>query len=224
MQSDPWRPSEYTAFLLHVLETAARPLVRGEVLELGVGSGVVLAALGAMGVGSLTGTDIDTDAILRTERLLAQADCRVRLLAGDLWSPLRGRRFDFIVANPPQFPSTARRYPGRPPSWSYGGIDGRRVMDPLLAGLRDHLADGGHAVVVHSAFLGLDATRALLSKHGLGLRHLASGLMPLAPEKRAVMTPAVLEQCGSAAIRHIGDHAFLATDIIAISAATDPDG
>ena len=217
MNPDPWRPSEYTAFLLHTLETEARHLVHGTVLELGVGSGAVLATLGALGADRLVGTDIDPDAVTQAATLLGEVGQAAELLVGDLWTPLAGRRFDLIVANPPHFATAAPAYPGRPPSWSQGGPDGRGVMDPLLGGLRRHLAPGGHAILVHSAFLGTAATARLLAGQGLAMRRVASAMMPLAPEKQAVMTPAVLDGAGPDAVRRLGHHTFLTADIMDIS-------
>lgn len=216
MQPDPWRPSEYTAFLIHTLENEARHLVRGTVLEIGVGSGAVLATLGALGAERLVGTDIDPEAVARTATLLDQIGRSAELLVGDLWTPLAGRRFDLIVANPPHFATVAPAYPGRPRTWSQGGPDGRGVMDPLLRGLRRHLAPGGHAILVHSAFLGTAATKRLLAKDGLAMRRAASALMPLAPEKQAVMTPAIFDGAGPDAVRRLGNHTFLTADIVDI--------
>lgn len=215
--ADPWRPSEYTAMLIHTLATEARHLIRGDVLEIGTGSGTVLAALASLGAARLVGTDIDPAAIDRAGQQMRRAGITAELLSGDLWAPIAGQRFDLIVANAPHFPTTVT-YPGRPLHWSRGGADGRRVMDPLLRGLRQHLTEGGHAVIVHSAFLGLAATRTLLAEEGLGLRRIATTLMPLAPEKRAVMTRDILDHAGPDAIRHIGDYTFLVTDILDISA------
>ena len=220
--SDPWRPSEYSAFLIHTLETQARDLVRGNVLELGIGSGVVLAVLAALGADRLVGTDIDPSAINEASMLMRGSGVDVELLVGDLWTPLGTRRFDLIVANPPHFPTT-QAYPGRPPTWSHGGADGRRIVDPLLRGLRSHLAEGGHAIMVHSGFLGLAGTRNLLASQGLHARRLASMLMPLASEKREVMSRGVLERAGADAIRRVGKYDFLVTDVLDIS-ASDNEG
>lgn len=217
MTSDPWRPSEYTAFLLHTLQTEVRHLVHGTVLEIGVGSGAVLATLGTLGAERLVGTDIDPDAVAQAATLLGEVGQRAELLVGDLWAPLAGRRFDLIVANPPHFATAAPAYPGRPPTWSQGGPDGRGVMDPLLRGLRAHLAPGGHAILVHSPFLGTAATARLLAGQGLVMRRVASALMPLAPEKRAVMTPAILDGAGPDAVRRLGNYTFLAAEIMDIS-------
>ena len=218
-----FHPSEYTGFLIHAVQaaTVGRPL--GRVVEIGVGSGAVLASLAGCGATSLTGTDIDPGAIRAAQRLMDSLGQPVDLACGDLWAPLAGRRFDLVLANPPHFPMLAPGYAGRPLRWSFGGPDGRCVMDPLLHGLPQHLAPGGHAYVMHSAFLGLAATYRLLAERGLTARVVASTLMPLVPEKLPVMAPAALHGAGPEAIQRIGPHIFLRTEVLEISAAQPGD-
>jgi release factor glutamine methyltransferase len=162
--------------------------------------------------------------VAQATTLLGEVGQAAELLVGDLWTPLAGRRFDLIVANPPQFATIAPAYAGRPPTWSQGGPDGRGVMDPLLRGLRRHLAPGGHAILVQNAFLGMAATAQLLAEQGLAMRRVASALMPLAPEKRAVMTPAIRDGAGPDAVRRLGNHTFIAADILDISSNADAGG
>ena len=57
------RPSEYTAALIQVLQANAGRVRGATVLEIGSGSGVVLAALGGLGAASLCGIDIEEDAV-----------------------------------------------------------------------------------------------------------------------------------------------------------------
>ena len=52
-----------------------------------------------------------------------------------MWLPVAGRRFDLIVANLPHFPMERSDVPGRLPTWSAGGTDGRALLDPFLEGL-----------------------------------------------------------------------------------------
>lgn len=61
--------------------------------------------------------------------------------------------------------------------------------------------NGSPPVRLHSAFPGLPTTEAILAAEGLGMRRIAATLIPLAPEKHAVMTRAVPERAGPAAIR-----------------------
>lgn len=214
-----FRPSEYTGFLIQAVREATQGQALGRVLEIGVGSGAVLASLAGRGATRLTGTDVDPDAIAEARRLMDSLGEEVELLCGDLWAPLAGRRFDLVVANPPHFPMLAPGYAGRPPHWSFGGADGRLVMDKLMRGLPHHLAPGGRAFVVHSAFLGRAATDALLAQCGLHARTVKASLMVLAPEKLPVMTPAVLHGAAPEAILHLGPHTFLRTEVLEIAAA-----
>jgi release factor glutamine methyltransferase len=102
------RPSEYTAALIETL-TGMRRVVQGAtVLEIGSGSGVVLAALAGLGAASLCGIDREDQAIRTAEILLGSVGAEAELLCGDLWQPVTGRRFDLVVANLPHFPPPTR--------------------------------------------------------------------------------------------------------------------
>src|SRR4029450_6586491 len=57
------RPSEYTAALIQGLQAKSTSVRGAKVLEIGSGSGVVLAALGELGAASLCGIDIEEDAV-----------------------------------------------------------------------------------------------------------------------------------------------------------------
>lgn len=82
-------------------------------------------------------------AVLNT-RLNRVAD-RVEVLAGDLFQPVAGRRFDLISANPPMLP-----YPADlpTPAIGSGGDDGLQMTRRILEGLPDALSGGGRAHVV----------------------------------------------------------------------------
>src|SRR5216683_7965701 len=166
------RPSEYTAALIQVLQ-AKRTCVQGaRVLEIGSGSGVVLAALGALGAASLCGIDIEEDAVTSGMLLLDELGHGkvAEFHQGDMWLPVAGRRFDLIVANLPHFPMEPVHVAGRLPTWSSGGSDGRWLLDAFLEGVPIHLAPGGRAVITHNAFVGVERSRVIAEQHGLALR------------------------------------------------------
>jgi release factor glutamine methyltransferase len=133
------RPSEYTAALIQVLQAKAAKVRGAKVLEIGSGSGVVLAALGELGAASLCGIDIEEDAVTSGMLLLAELGHgeTAELHLGDMWRPVTGRRFDLIVANLPHFPMERSDVPGRLPSWSAGSIlssrGSRRILPPMAA-------------------------------------------------------------------------------------------
>ncbi|MEO1091100.1 MAG: 50S ribosomal protein L11 methyltransferase [Pseudomonadota bacterium] len=211
-------PSEYTALLLQTLRQHVDWVRGARVLEIGSGSGVLLAASGTLGAAALCGVDIAAEAVAATLDLLRRAafDAEIEVLQGNLFAPVVGRRFDLITANLPHFPMRPEGVSGRLPSWSSGGLDGRCILDPFLAGLGQHLTPEGRAVIVHNAFDDLDATRAVAGHQGLGVRVLATILVHLAPPKLAVMTPAVLERETGRTIHRYGAHTFGEVHAIAI--------
>src|SRR5712675_1280862 len=66
------RPSEYTAALIQVLRARITWVRGANALEIGSGSGVVLAALGALGAASLCGIDIESEAVVSGSLLLRE--------------------------------------------------------------------------------------------------------------------------------------------------------
>jgi release factor glutamine methyltransferase len=118
-------------------------------LEIGTGSGVIIASLLKAGVKHATGVDVEASAIEATQGLLKQQglEGRARLFQGSMWEACGRRSFDLIVTNLPQFASQRVRDDGRLPTWSAGGANGRATVDVFLKGLADHLAPGGTAVM-----------------------------------------------------------------------------
>ena len=218
------RPSEYTAALLQVLRADALRIRDVSVLEIGSGSGVVLAALGALGAASLCGIDIEPEAIESGTVLLG--DLGLALTAefhrGDMWQPVAGRRFDLIVANLPHFPMQRGDVPGRLPSWSAGGPDGRRLLDLFLAGLADHLAPGGRAIITHNAFVGLERSREQAARRSLALRIAMTTLVYIPTEKLDRMTEGVLCAEEGRSIHRYGPYAFAEMHVVEIAAAEAP--
>lgn len=215
------RPSEYTAALIQALRLQAGRVRDADALEIGSGSGVVLAALGAMGAASLCGVDIEADAVASGELLLRDLGHgdKAQLHRGDMWRPVAGRRFDLIAANLPHFPMEPVEVAGRRPTWSAGGADGRRLLDPFLTGLTEHLATGGRAVLTHNGFVDMERSRALVAGAGLALAVVLTTLVHIPEEKLGRMTPAILAAEDGRTIHRYGPYAFADMHIVEIAAA-----
>ncbi|MFO1082060.1 MAG: methyltransferase domain-containing protein [Reyranellaceae bacterium] len=213
------RPSEYTAALIHVLQGRADRVRGARVLEIGSGSGVVMAALAGLGAAAVCGVDIEEDAVAAGMLLLDELGHRsvAEFRTGDLWQPIGDRRFDLIVANLPHFPMTEGSLPGRRPTWTVGGPDGRRLLDRFLAGLSAHLVMGGRAFITHNAFVDLARSRALLAPSGLHLEVVQSVLVNLGDDKLARMTPEVLAAALGRTIHRYGPYAFGELHIVEIA-------
>jgi release factor glutamine methyltransferase len=216
--NDPFRPSEYTGLLMHALRLRAANYGKDAGLDMGVGSGVLLATLGSIGVRALYGVDVDPDAVRATERLLAELGMleRARLYCGSLWEPLGDTQFDVVTANLPHFAATEPSDPHHSRFWSMGGADGRKLLDPFLAGLRAHLRDNGVAFITHNVFCGMERTEAMLRAGGLAARPILSTTSILHPVKSAVLTPDVRASYDGTAIRRLGPYEFVDVQILEI--------
>ncbi|HYR64528.1 MAG TPA: methyltransferase domain-containing protein [Reyranella sp.] len=214
------RPSEYTAALIQVLQAKQACVQGARVLEIGSGSGVVLAALGALGAASLCGIDIEEDAVTSGMLLLDELGHGkvAEFHQGDMWLPVGDRRFDLIVANLPHFPMTDSALPGRLPTWSAGGADGRCLLDPFLEGLGEHLVPGGRAIIAHNAFVGVERSREIAARSGFELRIVLTTLVNVADAKLERMTPSVLAAENGRSIHRYGPYAFAEVHIVEIAA------
>ena len=215
------RPSEYTAELIQGLR-ARNAWVRGaDALELGSGSGVVLAALGGLGAASLCGVDIEKEAVEISSTLLGKLGYAkiAEIHCGDMWKPVAGRRFGVVAANLPHFPMAHPEVSGRLPSWSDGGVDGRRLLDPFLAGLALHLAPGGRAIIAHNAFVDLDRSRDMARRSGLALRVAHTALVYVPDDKLKHMSESVMRREEGRSIHRYGPYTFADMHIVEIGAA-----
>lgn len=156
-----------------MLLEAAEGRVRGRVLDMCTGSGVLALSLQPKAVAV---TAIDASVIATTAaRVNAALNRRpVEVLRGDLFAPVAGRLFDTIVSNPPYLPVAGgrdRRVGSR--AWN-GGADGRSVIDRICRGAASHLAPGGELLLVQSSLTRVGPTLALLEASGLRASVLAS--------------------------------------------------
>jgi ribosomal protein L3 glutamine methyltransferase len=123
----------------------------GRVLDLCTGSGC-LAVLAAMRFANamVDAVELSKDALQVAKRNVAQHQMksRVRLLQGDLFAPVEGRRYDLIVSNPPyvdgkgmrSLPPECRREPAMAFD---GGADGLAVVRRIIDEAGAHLNKGG---------------------------------------------------------------------------------
>lgn len=214
------RPSEYTAALIQALRREPQRVRGASVLEIGSGSGVVLASLGEMGAASLCGVDIEDGAVAAGKSLLGGLGHggRMRFHRGDMWKPVSGQRFSLIVANLPHFPMAHCEVLGRLPSWSSGGADGRELLDPFLEGVADHFAPDARAVITHNAFVDIGRSREILARHGLSLHIVTTVLVHIVDEKLSLMTPSILAAEAGRSIHRYGPYAFADMHIVEIAA------
>jgi methylase of polypeptide subunit release factors len=111
----------------------------GSALDLGTGCGVQALHLG-LHAGAVTATDVSVRALRFAATTAALNGQRWELLHGDLTEPVRGRRFDLVVSNPPFVvgPGTATH------TYRDSGRAGDAVCAELAAAAPGLLTDGGY--------------------------------------------------------------------------------
>lgn len=180
-----YRPQSDTDALARVIERSGRARGR-DVLDLGTGTGAAALAAARSGAGSVTAVDLSRRAV-HVARINARLHrARIDVHRGDLFAPVRGRRFGLVTANPPYVPSGTDRLPRHRSArcWD-GGRDGRALVDRICDGAAGHLQPEGTLLMVHSAVCDPDRTLDRLAGHGLGARVVDRLRIPLGPVMRA---------------------------------------
>ena len=132
------------AFLARTLDAALIP-PGAQVLDMGTGTGIG-AIVAAQWADHVDAVDINPEAV-RCARLNASCndveDC-FAVYEGDLFEPVRGRRYDVVLFNPPYFR-------GRPTDALDQAWRSDDVVERFAGALPGHLTDDGYALVVLSS-------------------------------------------------------------------------
>jgi release factor glutamine methyltransferase len=173
---------------------------RRRVLDVCTGTGALAVAAAREGA-EATAIDVSRRAAtcVRLNAALNGAHGHVEALRGDLFAPVRGRRFDLIVTNPPYVPGASENLPERgiERAW-YAGTDGRVLVDRICAEAAGHLEPGGAVLIVHSSVNDEQETVRRLGEAGLEASVAARYRGPLGPlfssqaeelERRGLLAP-----------------------------------
>ncbi len=116
------------------------------VVDIGTGSGAIAIALANEEENmDVTATDISKEALKTAEINNKNNNEKVKLLWGDLFSPLEGKKFDIIVSNPPYIPENEYVDPlvkdNEPAIALFGGNDGLYFYRLILKDAKNYLND-----------------------------------------------------------------------------------
>lgn len=137
------------------------------VLEIGTGSGIV-AMYASKLTSKVTATDINYDAIeLASKNFKANNIENIELLFGNLFEPVKDRKFDVILFNTPYLPTENDEVLDDNLNYAFdGGLDGRKVIDFFLNEVKNYLNNGGIVQLIQSSLCGNDKTLDILDKQG----------------------------------------------------------
>ena len=144
-----------------------------KVLEIGTGSGIV-AMHASKVAGEVVATDINFNAIEIAEKnfLLNNID-NINILFGDLFEPLESEgfdgngKFDVILFNTPYLPTENDEILEDDLNYAFdGGLDGRKVIDPFLNQVKNHLNKNGKVQLIQSSLSNIEQTLLKLEELG----------------------------------------------------------
>ena len=136
-------------------------------LEIGTGSGIV-AMYASKLTDRITVTDINFDACELARKNFEENNIEnIEILFGNLFEPVKNRKFDVIVFNTPYLPTEDDEVIDDTINYAFdGGLNGRKVIDLFLNEVKNHLNDGGIVQLIQSSLSGNEETLDKLDELG----------------------------------------------------------
>ena len=156
-------PSDDTFLLSENLE-----IKEGQsVLEIGTGSGLV-SMYASLLSDDVTATDINYNALELAEKNFKLNNINtIRLEFGDLFEPVKDKKFDVIIFNTPYLPTDSDDIINDDLNYAFdGGLDGRKVIDRFINQVSNHLNDKGIVQIIQSSLSDNDRTLDMFDRNG----------------------------------------------------------
>ncbi len=167
-------------FKIETLETVYKPaedsylladnldIESGEtVLEIGTGTGIV-AMYASRITDKITVTDINFDAVQLAEKNFKLNNLEnIEILFGNLFEPVKNRKFDVILFNTPYLPTDEGDIIEDNLNYAFdGGLNGRKVIDLFLNEVKNHLNEHGKLQIIQSSLSDTPQTLRRLDELG----------------------------------------------------------
>ena len=156
-------PSDDTFLLAENLE-----IKEGQsVLEIGTGSGLV-SMYASLLTDDVTATDINYNALELAEKNFKLNNIgTIKLEFGDLFEPVKDKKFDVILFNTPYLPTDSDDIINDDLNYAFdGGLDGRKVIDRFINQVSNHLNDKGIVQIIQSSLSDNDRTLDMFDRNG----------------------------------------------------------
>ena len=156
-------PSDDTFLLAENLE-----IKEGQsVLEIGTGSGLV-SMYASLLTDDVTATDINYNALELAEKNFKLNNINtIKLEFGDLFEPVKDKKFDVILFNTPYLPTDSDDIINDDLNYAFdGGLDGRKVIDRFINQVSNHLNEKGIVQIIQSSLSDNDRTLDMFDSNG----------------------------------------------------------
>ena len=156
-------PSDDTFLLAENLE-----IKEGQsVLEIGTGSGLV-SMYASLLTDDVTATDINYNALELAEKNFKLNNINtIKLEFGDLFEPVKDKKFDVILFNAPYLPTDSDDIINDDLNYAFdGGLDGRKVIDRFINEVSNHLNDKGIVQIIQSSLSDNNRTLDMFDRNG----------------------------------------------------------
>lgn len=156
-------PSDDTFLLAENLE-----IKKGQsVLEIGTGSGLV-SMYASLLTDDVTATDINYNALELAEKNFRLNNITtIKLEFGDLFEPVKNKKFDVILFNTPYLPTDSDDIINDDLNYAFdGGLNGRKVIDKFINEAPNHLNDKGIIQMIQSSLSDNERTLDMLDQNG----------------------------------------------------------
>jgi release factor glutamine methyltransferase len=121
-------------------------LSNAKCLDLGTGSGIQARAMFDAGSRNIFCVDINYKALLKSQQKNSDIKEYIKFVESDLFSSLKGEKFDFIAFNPPYLPSDDIKWKDLD-----GGKKGREVIDSFISKIPEYLTKTGEFLLLVSS-------------------------------------------------------------------------
>ena len=149
-----------------MLEASVRQYAKGQVLDIGTGSGIqAIAAAQNNGVKSVLATDIQKGVIDYCKKNIQNH--KIKFLQSDLFKNVKGK-FDTIIFNPPYLPQELKLKD----LTLEGGKKGYEVIEKFLDEANNFLNSNGIILLVFSSLTRKEKVEELIEKHLLDFQEL----------------------------------------------------
>ncbi len=127
------------------------PEIKGSVLEIGCGTGIISVHLASKGA-RVTAVDLNPKAVEATRFNSMNNSVKVEVLEGYMFDPVESRRFGTIVCNPPYLPPSDARYEDSDLALAVeGGPTGTEFISRFLSAAPEHLEKNGSIYLITSS-------------------------------------------------------------------------